>query len=115
MAQKRIVVLTDDIDGIVLGRGEGETISFVLDGQQYEIDLSKSNAKKLREMLHLYIDHARKVEPHTSSTRRIRDGAVTRDVLQTQAIREWARRNGHKVSDRGRIPRSVVEAFKTAQ
>jgi hypothetical protein len=29
-------------------------------------------------------------------------------------IREWARSNGHKVPDRGRIPSDVREAFEAA-
>jgi hypothetical protein len=33
---------------------------------------------------------------------------------QTAAIRSWARRNGHQVSDRGRISQSVVDAFQAA-
>jgi hypothetical protein len=42
-----------------------------------------------------------------------RSGATT-DRAQTQAIRDWARRNGHQVSDRGRIPSTVLEAFNSA-
>jgi hypothetical protein len=30
---------------------------------------------------------------------------------QNQAIREWANKNGYEVSERGRIPASVVDAF----
>jgi hypothetical protein len=30
---------------------------------------------------------------------------------QNQAIREWATKNGYEVSERGRIPGSIVEAF----
>ena len=30
---------------------------------------------------------------------------------QNQAIREWANNNGYEVSERGRIPSSIVEAF----
>ena len=30
------------------------------------------------------------------------------------AIREWARANGHKVNDRGRISKSVMEAYEAA-
>jgi hypothetical protein len=26
-------------------------------------------------------------------------------------VREWAREHGHTVSDRGRIPRHILEAF----
>ncbi|HSU09851.1 MAG TPA: histone-like nucleoid-structuring protein Lsr2 [Pseudonocardia sp.] len=34
---------------------------------------------------------------------------------ETHAIREWARQHGHQVSDRGRIPKSVIEAYQAAQ
>jgi len=42
-------------------------------------------------------------EKHTRSNRE-----------ETHAIREWARQNGHQVSDRGRIPKSVIEAYQAA-
>src|SRR3954469_22450687 len=56
MAQKVQVLLVDDLDG-----GEAdETVSFSLDGATYEIDLSGSNAKRLRDSLQPFVDHARK-------------------------------------------------------
>jgi hypothetical protein len=36
-------------------------------------------------------------------------GRSNRD--QNQAIREWATKNGYEVSERGRIPATIVEAF----
>jgi Lsr2 len=33
---------------------------------------------------------------------------------ETHAIREWARQHGHQVNDRGRIPKSVIEAYQAA-
>jgi len=36
------------------------------------------------------------------------------DREQSAAIREWARRNGHNVSTRGRIPADVIDAFHAA-
>jgi hypothetical protein len=36
------------------------------------------------------------------------------DREQTQAIREWARKSGQKVSERGRIPAAIVEAYNTS-
>ncbi|MGZ8803232.1 MAG: Lsr2 family DNA-binding protein, partial [Mycobacterium sp.] len=33
---------------------------------------------------------------------------------QLSAIRDWARKNGHEVADRGRIKAEVVEAFDAA-
>jgi hypothetical protein len=38
-------------------------------------------------------------------------GRAAIDREQAEAIREWARRNGHKVSTRGRIPADVVDLF----
>jgi Lsr2 len=42
------------------------------------------------------------------------DTSVRSSREDTRAIREWARENGHKVSDRGRISRSIMEAYKAA-
>jgi hypothetical protein len=111
MAQKIQVLLVDDIDGGTAS----ETVSFGLDGSGYEIDLSADNAAKLRDALALYLGNARR-----SSTRGpARPGPINKSVRtsarvdreQTQAIREWARKNGHKVSERGRIPAAIVEAY----
>ena len=56
MAQRVQVLLVDDLDGGVAD----ETISFGLDGVSYEIDLSKSNAAKLRDTLGEWTGHARR-------------------------------------------------------
>ena len=56
MAQRVQIILEDDYDG-----GEAdETVSFALDGAEYEIDLSSDNANKLRDELAVWIGHARK-------------------------------------------------------
>jgi hypothetical protein len=36
------------------------------------------------------------------------------DREQTAAIRAWARQNGYQVSNRGRISKTVVDAFQAA-
>ncbi len=113
MAQKIQVLLVDDLDG---GEAE-ETVSFALDGTSYEIDLSAANAAGLRDALANYVGHARRANRGAArgavATRSPRS-AVRADREQTQAIREWARNNGHAVSERGRIPASVVEAYNSA-
>lgn len=40
MAQRVLTQLVDDIDGTELEDGQGETVTFALDGSNYEIDLS---------------------------------------------------------------------------
>jgi hypothetical protein len=109
MAQKHIVQLIDDLDQGTAA----ETVSFGLDGSQYEIDLSAKNASKLRDALADYVANARRARGSRSySAGGRRAGRPTRtDREQTQAIREWARKNGHKVGEKGRIPATVLEAY----
>lgn len=63
MAQKVITQLVDDLDGKVLADGEGETVRFMLDGDNYEIDLSKKNADKFRGLFQDYIAAGVKAKP----------------------------------------------------
>jgi hypothetical protein len=109
MAQKHIVQLIDDIDGGTAA----ETVRFGLDGTSYDIDLSAKNAASLREAMAPFVAGARKMgrpgRPVGSGRRPGRPARTDRE--QTQAIREWARKNGHKVGEKGRIPAVVVEAY----
>lgn len=112
MAQKTIVQLIDDLDQ---GAAE-ETVSFGLDGANYEIDLSKKNAAKLRDTLAVYVANARRsgrVAGRPASTGR-RGRPARGDREQTQAIREWARKNGYKIGEKGRIPGHILEAYNAS-
>ena len=111
MARRIVHQLVDDIDGTVLGIGEGETVHFSLNNTAYEIDLTTENADAFREALEPYIAGARRASaPSARSSSRKRSAASP----ETAAIREWANANGHKVSDRGRIPATVIEAYRAA-
>ncbi|MEP6599824.1 MAG: Lsr2 family protein [Actinomycetota bacterium] len=108
MARKVHVSLVDDLDQ----SDAAETVKFALDGANYEIDLSQKNAAELRDALATYVAHGRRAG-RGSATPRATRGAGRVDREQTQAIREWARKNGHRVSDRGRIPSTVLEAYNS--
>ncbi len=110
MAQRTIVELTDDLDD---GKAD-ETISFRLDGTNYEIDLSKANADKLRETVSQYVGVARRVGGTAGGRGRQRQRGAGGSRGQTATIREWAAVNGHKVSGRGRISASVLAAYAAA-
>jgi nucleoid-associated protein Lsr2 len=114
MAKQIITVLTDDLDG-----GDADrTVEFGLDGVNYTIDLSEKNAGKLRKALDPYLGKAARIGRATAPARIASRGAAAApsrtDRDQNQAIRQWAKKNGHNVSDRGRIPGEVVEAFNSA-
>jgi hypothetical protein len=110
VAQKTIVTLEDDLDG---GPAES-TISFALDGTNYEIDLNGGNAGTLRDLLSPYVASARRVG--RGSVRRAVAGVSARRApgAQTNDIRDWARANGYTVNDRGRLSRDVVAAYEAA-
>ncbi|WP_213453899.1 histone-like nucleoid-structuring protein Lsr2 [Rhizomonospora bruguierae] len=110
MAKQIIHKLVDDIDG---GDAE-ETVKFALDGIQYEIDLSKKNAGKLRDVLAPYLAAGQKVGRGgvVVGGRAARGrGVAAADREQNRAIRAWAKRAGKEISDRGRIPADIVQEY----
>lgn len=111
MATQVTQKVLDDITG-----DEGASLAeFMLDGVNYEIDLTEENRRKLREALAEFIDAGRKVSARTARRLAVtgQGTAPARvDREQTQAIREWARRHGRQVSNRGRIPEVLRIAFE---
>lgn len=103
MAQQVNIVLVDDIDGTPAA----ETVSFALDGKEYEIDLSAKNAAKLRDAIAPYLGHARKAAGR-------RRGGRAASGPSPADIRAWARDNGFDVPDRGRVSSEVREAYAAA-
>jgi phage-related minor tail protein len=93
-------------------------VSFALDGSSYEIDLSSKNADELRETFARYVGAARKAgrsggasSPRSSSGRSRGGSGTAMDRDQAAAIRSWAKKQGLKVSDRGRIPATIIEQY----
>jgi hypothetical protein len=105
MAQKVHVVLVDDLDG---GPAD-ETVTFGLDGVGYEVDLSTANADRLREFLAPYVAGGRRIAGGRRSSGKGRSSSG-----DSSAVRTWAKANGYAVSERGRIPAPVREAYDKA-
>ena len=116
MARKTTIVLEDDLTGEILEEGRGETVTFGLDGAQYEIDLSGDNSAEFRQALKRYVDAGRKVgSARRRSTSPSSGASERRNREETGAIRAWAQENGHQISARGRIPASVLQAYEAAR
>lgn len=110
MAKKVVITLVDDLDQ---STPADETVSFSLDGVNYEIDLSADNAAALRDALSLYIGHAERVGGRRA-TRGAGRGAAAGRRGPVSAVREWARNNGYTVNERGRIPADIQAAYDKA-
>ncbi|SRR5712691_10128892 len=107
MAVKTTVTLEDDIDGSTAD----ETMWFGVGGAEYEIDLSAANARRFRDQLAPFIEHARKI----SLRQRTRAGRSTADRRASAEVRAWAVENGIKISERGRIPANVTAQYELAK
>lgn len=107
MAREIQVRLIDDLDQSSADR----TVPFSFDGANYEIDLSVKNIDQLSSALSSFIDAGRKVSgPRRNATK----PAGNADRERNNAIREWARKSGQAVSDRGRISAQIVSAYNAA-
>jgi hypothetical protein len=114
MAKTTRVVLVCDLHG---DSTEAVTTIRVDNGTaRYELDLCQSHFDELTGA-------GRRLRPRRrtgaarSTTKAAKKAAAAktrrrgRGAPDTAAVREWARANGHAISDRGRIPGSVLEAF----
>jgi len=106
MAQKVTVVLEDDLSG---GPAE-QTVRFAFEGIDYEIDLSAKNAAAFGKQLAPYLEHARRAGRAQSR----RPGRTAAGRQRSGDIRAWAKEQGLAVSERGRIPASVLEQYQAA-
>jgi hypothetical protein len=117
MAQRIVTELTDDTNG----KPADETVTFGLDGREYEIDLTSKNAAALRKAFDVYVKNGRRVggrRPRNtggSSSSASSGSSRSRSEVDTKAVRQWAGENGYELSSRGRIPANVVEAYQAAQ
>lgn len=113
MARRIVHQLVDDIDGTVLEIGEGETVHFSLNGASYEIDLNTAHADELRKALEPYVSAGRRAGSSSTARSSAPRKRQTRNP-EVAAIRVWANANGHPLSERGRIPASILEAYHAA-
>src|SRR5690348_9587475 len=105
MAQKVTVALEDDLAG---GPAD-ERVRFAFEGTEYEIDLNAENAAAFRKALVPYVEHAR-----MAGRAQGRAGRTAASRPRSGDVRAWAKQHGLAVSERGRIPASVMEQFQAA-
>lgn len=111
MAQKVSVTYACDYDDKEIPDGQQRSVTFGLDGQEYEIDLCVKHSEKFTEVVEKFAVHARRET--VRGTRRRRRTAANRQ--RSAEIRAWAKKNGIEVSDRGRIPAHVLAGFESSK
>lgn len=99
MVKRTKLIVSDDIDG----SPAHETINFALNGEEFEIDLTREHAAELEAMFGVWIARAR----HIKGTRR-HESVVPGTP---RAMREWANSRGIHCPAKGRIPATVKEQY----
>ena len=102
--------VTVELEGDLVGGPAGETVRFAIEGTEDEVELSAKNAAAFRKQLAPYIEHARR----SGRAQARRSGRTAAGRQHSGDIRAWAKEHGLAVSERGRIPASVVEQYQAA-
>lgn len=116
---KRVVEhLISDLSGEEIpADSAGGTVEFGVSGTLYAVDLTEAELQDFNDALAPYVDVAQKL---TNRGARINRTTVSssqagkRSKDQLTAIRTWAKKNGHEISERGRVPEAVLAAFDAA-
>ena len=107
MAQQIAVTVTCDLCG---SAKDTQTRLISLDGKALEIDLCAKDGRALDKVAAKFVPHARRVTRRAVATGR----RTMTDRQHSANVREWAKGQGFKISDRGRIPESVEREFAAA-
>ena len=107
----------EDVDG-------DESVSFSYDGYTYGLDLCRAHAEDFHATIQGLIGVSTSRERVGGGLRRVAAAAPSapaptrnparRDREQLNAIRDWANSHGYTVSNRGRIPAEVEEAYQAS-
>lgn len=119
MGRKIHVVLTCDLDDDEVPAAE--TMTFAVNGTSYAFELCQRHLEEFNAAFAGYVAAARREDDARSSRRGAGSSATGLRAARSagredlSAIRSWARANGYQVSDRGRIPAEVRQAWETEQ
>lgn len=112
MAQKVQVITYSDLSG----KEGASSVTFGFSGSTYEIDLTGKEQDELAATLQPYVASGRRLTGRGATKaqaapagRRGKTAAGGRP--NPRDVRAWAAKKGIKVSDRGRVPASVMERY----
>lgn len=115
MATKVTTISIDDLTEVA--GDDVKAREWTIDGVTYTADFSDESWAEFLEATQRFADVAQRVKPARGSKAKGKahgTGPARRDPEQTKAIREWGRKRGFTVPERGRLPRELVEAYDNA-
>lgn len=97
------------VESDLSGKPDAATVTFGLGNTWYEIDLTPEEQKELEAHLKTYVKKGRKADKKPTN----------RFVPETtpeerEEIRAWAKEQGYKVAEFGKIPNKIYRAYQEA-
>lgn len=111
MGRREFIQYYDDIDQTPLSHDDLTVIRFSVNGADYILELSPSNAQKFHEAIEPYTSVARK--DHAARGRR-RIGGTFRNRVPAKIVREWAQEQGIPVAPRGKVNQTLFDRYYEA-
>ena len=111
MAQRVRTILISDLSGDEVEDG-AESVAFSYKGVDYTIDLTAKEAAGFDKAIAMYVQHARKggrARPGRSSS-----GSAHSHAERIGNMKKWAAEQGLDYPKRGRLPKSLVDAYDAA-
>lgn len=108
MAQRTLITIHDDFTDREIPAEDTVGLTIAVDGVTYEFDTTSENKEKIVKAL---------TEKYLSKGRKVKAGARTSSVRKTRdydpaTVRQWASTQGIEVPARGRIPQTIVDAYR---
>lgn len=101
----------DDLDGRPIEDGDVSNVDWSVRGVHYHLDLTSAHAAEFAHDMEKWLAASALVPDDEVENAGSPPGA---NREESQAIRTWARLNGHVVGDRGRLASGVTTAFEAA-
>ncbi|AYR03187.1 Lsr2-like DNA bridging protein [Gordonia phage Octobien14] len=118
MARKEVLEITDDYDGKMIGPDEEwSPVPFVVNGTAYQLDLRAANQERFQKDMDKWINRATKVgrAPKVGGSKPKPASTSSESGLDLSVVRAWANNNGYTVSEKGRVPKHVMEAYEASE
>jgi hypothetical protein len=123
MARRTVVQYYDDLDGTPIDLDDIHTIEWSWVGVDYVIDTCTANLEKIEageiSLATLLAKSTRVGGRRRSTAPKHREAAVIEEPESvgpddTNAVRRWAREQGYDIGIRGRIPKTILDAYAQA-
>lgn len=112
MAKRETVEWFDDLTGDPIPDGTDHHVEFMVAGRFYEMDLNPASLEQLREAVRPFAEKARPLSAAENAA--VRRYTAARGNYDMRKVRDWAKKKGLTIQDRGRLSKEVLDAYDKA-